>query len=266
MPGSKISRRAMTKGAAALAATGVAGRAAADLTPLRVGAALPDPPFELTTANGPAGFDIDLMRLIAQSLQRTWHLVPYTGSNFNGIFAGLDTGLYDCVASGTTITPARQKVADFCAPYALSGQSLVVDVARHPDVRTIDDLRGLTIGVQQGNTSEPVADRLVAEGRAAHVRVYAYDAIDTALDDLTNGRCDAFMKLAPVMHWLTRDRPNLKVVQTRITRELLGVCVRRGDSQLRDQIDRAQQELRDNGALERLVERWLGDGATIPPI
>ena len=97
----------------------------------------------------------------------------------------------------------------------LSGQSLVVDVTRHPNVRSVDDLRGLVIGVQQGNTSQPVADRLVAEGRAARVRVYPYDAINTALDDLSNGGCDAFMKLAPVMHWLTRDRPKLKVVADR---------------------------------------------------
>lgn len=259
-------RRALIQGAAAWAVAGAPRAARAQLKPLRVGSALPNPPFELMTANGPDGFDIELMRLIAEDIGRTWQLVPYTGSDFNGIFAGLDTGAYDCVASGTTVTSNRQQVADFCAPYALSGQSLTVDVTRHPHVRSIDDLRGLTIGVQQGNTSEPVADRLVAEGRAARVRVYPYDAITTALDELSNGGCDAFMKLAPVMHWLTRDRPKLKVVQTGITRELLGVCVRKGDAELRDAIDDAQQALRDNGTLERLVERWLGRGATIAPI
>ena len=91
---------------------------------LRVGAALPDPPFELLTKQGPAGFDIALMQRIAEKLGRTWQLVRYGGSDFNGIFAGLDDGSYDCVASGTTITPGRQQVADFCAPYAVSGQSL----------------------------------------------------------------------------------------------------------------------------------------------
>ena len=78
---------------------------------LRVGAALPDPPFELTGADGPEGFDIELMQLIAQAMGRTWQLVPYTGSDFNGIFAGLDSGAYDCVASGTTITSQRQQAA-----------------------------------------------------------------------------------------------------------------------------------------------------------
>ncbi len=85
----------------------------------------------------------------------------------------------------------------------------------------IADLKGLVIGVQQGNTSQPVADKLVAEHRAARVRVYAYDEIEKALDDLTTGGCVAFMKLAPVTQWFVRDRPKLKVVETGITRERL---------------------------------------------
>src|SRR5579885_3438991 len=115
---------------------------------LRVGAALPDPPFEFMTKDGPSGFDIALMQRIAAKLGRRWQLVRYEGADFNGIFAGLERGAYDCVASGTTITPERESVADFCAPYAISGQSLVVDTARHPNVRGLADLKGLVIGVQ----------------------------------------------------------------------------------------------------------------------
>jgi polar amino acid transport system substrate-binding protein len=204
------------------------------------------------------------MQHIAGKLGRTWRLVPYTGGDFNGIFAGLNTGTYDCVASGTTITPAREKVADFCAPYAVSSQSLVVDAARHPRVRGIDDLAGLVIGVQHGNTSEPVAQKLVADHRAARVRVYAYHEIEKALDDLSAGGCDAFMKLAPVTAWLVRDRPKLKVVQVGITTERLGICVRKGDTALRVAIDKAQAELAADGTLPALVKKWLGAGAHPP--
>jgi ABC-type amino acid transport substrate-binding protein len=241
-----------------VADTGGHGAATA---PLRVGAALPDPPFEFMTGSGPAGFDIALMQLIARKIGREWQLVSYEGANFNGIFAGLDAGTYDCNATGTTITPDRERVADFCAPYAISGQSLVVDPHRHPHVRGIDDLKGLVIGVQQGNTSQPVADRLVAEHRAARVRVYAYNDIGQALDDLSTVGCDAFMKLAPVTEWFVRDRPKLKVVQTGITRERLGVCVRKGNTALRDAINEAQTALTQDGALPALVRQWLGSGA-----
>src|ERR1700761_9124309 len=112
---------------------------------LKVGAAFPDPPFELMTKEGPAGFDITLMQRIAEKLGRKWQLVPYTGADFNGIFAGLGDGSYDCIASGTTITPGRQALVDFCTPYAVSGQSLVVDTTRHPNVHGIADLTSLVI-------------------------------------------------------------------------------------------------------------------------
>jgi polar amino acid transport system substrate-binding protein len=214
------------------------------------------------TENGPAGFDIMLMRRIAEILGREWQLIPYEGSDFNGIFAGLDDGRYDCVASGTTITPGRQKIADFCAPYVISGQSLVVDVRRRPNVHGIADLNGLVIGVQQGNTSQSVADKLAAQHRVARVRVYAYDQIEKALNDLTSGYCDAFMKLAPVTAWFVRGRPRLRVVETGITLERLGICVRRGNSPLRNAISKAQAKLKADGSLAALIKHWLGSGAT----
>src|SRR5580658_6892811 len=104
-----------------LLATGVLGARIARTAPLlKAGAALPDPPFEFMTGEGPVGFDISLMQQIATKLDREWRLVPYKGADFNGIFAGLDSGAYDCIASGTTVTPGRQSIADFCAPYVIS--------------------------------------------------------------------------------------------------------------------------------------------------
>jgi polar amino acid transport system substrate-binding protein len=199
-----MTRRDLVTALPAVAAAGAASGTARAATTLKVGAALPDPPFEFVGPAGPSGFDIALMQRIAAKLGLVWQLVRYEGADFNGIFAGLDSGAYDCVASGTTITPAREKIADFSAPYAVSGQSLVVDTTRHPHVRGIDNLVGLVIGVQHGNTSEPVAEKLVAEHRAARVRVYAYNEIEQALDDLSTGGCDAFMKLAPVTAWYVR--------------------------------------------------------------
>jgi polar amino acid transport system substrate-binding protein len=259
-----MTRRDLHAASAGVAAAGAASGIAAGATTLKVGAALPDPPFEFVGPAGPSGFDIALMRRIAGKLGCVWQLVRYEAGDFNGIFGGLDSGAYDCVASGTTITTEREKIADFCAPYAVSGQSLVVDATRHPQVQGIDNLKGLVIGVQHGNTSEPVAEKLVAEHSATRVRVYAYNEIEQALDDLSTGGCDAFMKLAPVTAWFVRDRPKLKVVQVGITTERLGISVRKGDTALREAIDKAQAELMADGTLAKLVTEWLGEGAHLP--
>lgn len=224
---------------------------------LRVASALPDPPFELMDGNTPTGFDVELMQAVCHDLGFQWQLTRYTGGDFNHIFDGLANGSWDCVASGTTITPERQKVAMFCAPYLESGQSLVCNVEKTPRVHSVDDLRGMIIAVQHGNTSEPVAHRLKAEGRVADVRTYAYHDIDKMLDDLEAGRIGAVMKLAPVMHWLTRSRPALRVVQEKITDERLGVAVGLGNDELRQAIDDAQERLRASGTLNHLVRKWL---------
>jgi len=223
---------------------------------LRVGAAYPDPPFNGMPND--TGLDIDLMTAIAEKLGATVQFVLYEGADFNGIFDGLGRD-YDCIAAGTTVTAERERLARFLPPYLISGQSLAVDTKRLPHVRSIDDLAGLTIGAQRGNTSLPIAERLVAEGRAAAVRVYDYGTIRTALADLTTGACDAFMKLAPVLTELVRPIPAVEVVQKGITVEPIAIAVALDDQRLLDRLGTAQDELERDGTLQRLRRKWLGN-------
>jgi polar amino acid transport system substrate-binding protein len=227
---------------------------------LRVGAAFPDPPFNGMPDGG--GLDVDLMTEIAKVLGMDVEFVPYEGADFNGIFDLLDSGAYDCVTAGTTVTPERERKAAFVAPYLISGQSLAVDTNRLPHVHCVDDLAGLTIGVQQGNTSQPIANRLVEQGKAARVRVYDYGGIRTALTDLTTGECDAFMKLAPVLTELVKAVPGVDVVQRGISTEDIAIAVRLTDQRLLSRITVAQAQLEDNGTLQRIRRKWLGNPYT----
>jgi ABC-type amino acid transport substrate-binding protein len=222
---------------------------------LRVGAALPDPPFEVAGA-APAGFDIAFMQAVAGELGLRWRLARFAGADFNAIFDGLADGSWDCVASGATVTAERERVARFCAPYLRSGQGLACNVERTPEARSVDDLRGLVLGVQDGNTSEPVARQLRAEGRVGAVRVYPYHAIGAMLDDLEAGRLGAVMKLAPVLRWLTRGRPALAVVQDGLTDERIAVAVGPANAALSDAIDAAQARLAARGTLAELAHEW----------
>jgi polar amino acid transport system substrate-binding protein len=204
------------------------------------------------------GLDIDLMTEIAKALGATVEFVPYAGTDFNGIFDGLGTA-YDCVTAGTTATPEREKKAAFIPPYLISGQSLAVDTTRLPHVKSVDDLNGLTIGVQQGNTSQPIANRLVADGKAKTVRTYDYGTIRTALTDLTNGACDAFMKLGPVLTELVKPIAGVEVVQRGISVENIAIAVPLDDQALLGRITVAQAELEDDGTLPKLRQKWLGN-------
>ncbi|WP_094286618.1 ABC transporter substrate-binding protein [Mycobacterium lehmannii] len=227
---------------------------------LRVGVAEPDPPFNSTRegTHDDGGLDIDLMHALGEKVGATVEFILYSGADFDGIFDGIGSK-YDCVAAGTTVTPEREKKAAFLPPYLISGQALAVDTRRLPRVTSVEDLEGLTIGVQQGNTSQPIAERLVADGKAGGVRLYGYGAIHDALADLSTGGCDAIMKLAPVLTELVRPLPGVEVVQRGITVEDIAVAVGRGDQALLGRLTVAQAELEADGTLQAIRRKWLGN-------
>lgn len=224
---------------------------------LRVGVAFPNPPFNAMP--GRSGLDIDVMTALADALGDSADFIAYDGADFDGIFDRLAAGDYDCVIAGTTVTPERERKAAFLPPYVISGQGLAVDTARLPDVRSVDDLAGLTIGVQRGNTSESIAERLVAEGRAARVRVYDYGAVSIAIADLVTGGCDAVMKLAPALAELVKEVPGVEVVQRNLSVEDIAIAVNPADQQLLARLQVAQAELEESGTLQRIRRRWLGN-------
>ncbi len=224
---------------------------------LVVASAYPDPPFDLVENGSPGGFDIALMHAIATQLGLFLQPVRYTGDDFNGIFDGLAKGQYDAVISGTTITPERANIVLFSQPYAEFDQGIAVNRELTPNAAAVSDLRGLTAGIQSGNTSDLVARRLVAEGAIAGIRYYPYHGIATALDDLAAGRIGLVIKLHPVIAWLVKDRPRLKVALAVRTHERLGIAFAKTNAALRDAVDRTLTMLRANGELARLAAHWF---------
>ncbi|MCZ0727211.1 ABC transporter substrate-binding protein [Mycolicibacterium iranicum] len=227
------------------------------MSDLRVGVAYPDPPFNAMPNHG--GLDIDVMTALARAIGVEVEFVAYDGADFDGIFDRLAAGDYDCVISGITVTSERQRRAAFLPPYVISGQGLAVDTSRLPAVRSVDDLAGLTIGVQRGNTSESVAHQLVADGKAARVRIYDYGAISTAVADLVTGGCDAVMKLAPVLTELVKAVPGVEVVQRGLSIEEIALAVNPADQQLLARLRVAQAELEASGEFQRIRRGWLGN-------
>ena len=221
---------------------------------LTVMSAFPDPPFEVAPD---AGFDAALMQRICSSLGLQWRLVHYTGKDFNDIFKGLGVSI-DAVISGTTITPARQQAAAFCAPYLEFNQGVVVNTLRHPNVHAVDDMHGFTVGVQTGNTSDIVAQSLKSQGILTGIHYYDYSAIGEALDDLESGQIDAVIKLHPVLTALIRGRHGLAVACEVATHERIAIAVARENPQLRAAIDDAQAEVLADPWFAATYATWFG--------
>ena len=226
---------------------------------LRVASAFPDPPFELAAGGERTGFDVELMRSICDDLGLTLRPVPYTGDDFDGIFAGLEHGSYDAVISGTTITPERERVALFSKPYLQFDQGLAVNVRRNPRIKSSHDLHGLVVGIQVGNTSDIVVRKLLARGAIGDIKYYPYHGILTALDDLSAGRIGALIKLFPVISWLVKDRGELAVIEQIPTHEKLGIAFARANTALCQAVNESLEGIKKSGKFEALRSRWFDE-------
>ena len=224
---------------------------------LIVASAYPDPPFDIVENGAESGFDIELMRAICRQLGVTLRPVRYSGDDFNGIFDGLAKRSYDAVISGTTITPERSARVRFSQAYLEFNQGVAVNRRLTPSVASTADLRGLTAGIQSGNTSDYVARRLQAEGAIAGIKYYPYHGIAAVLDDLEAGRIGLVIKLFPVISWLVKERAQLAVALQVPTHEKLGIAFAKDNEGLCDAVNRALATVRANGEFARLEARWF---------
>jgi polar amino acid transport system substrate-binding protein len=224
---------------------------------LTVGTSADFPPFEYVDENGNyAGFDIDLMNAIANQIG---YQVKWENADFAGLVASLQTGKYDAVISGMTITASRQEEVDFSDPYFRSDQAVVVQNT-NTTIKSKEDLADKKIGVQLGTTGEMLARQLVS----AKGQVFTYDSPDQAFLDLNTGRLDAVVNDLPVSGYFLVKNPSLplKIAFTIPTNEYYGIALKKGDTQLRDKINQALLQLKQNGKYTEIYKKWFG---TEPP-
>ena len=210
------------------------------------------PPMQFINENRElVGFDIDLMRLIAEE---AGFEVVFQNTAWDGIFAGLATGEYDAVISSVTITEERQETMDFSIPYINAGQVLIVR-QNQTGVTTLADLRGQSVGAQIGTTGA-----FEVQGTDG-VDLRTYDELGLAIEDLANGRIDGVVADTPIAADFVLQNENyrgrLQIVGEPFTDEYYGIAVRKGNSAILDRINAGLQAVLDSGRNIELEEKWL---------
>ena len=210
------------------------------------------PPFEFEKDGEPTGFDIDLMDEIGR---RAGFTPEYQNVTFDGIIGGLANNQYDVVISAMTITPERAKQIDFSDPYFNADQSLLVP--SDAGIGSVDDLGDATVGVQIGTTGEIKAKEFEEQGKITG-EVRTFDTIEDAFAALNNGQLDAIINDLPV----SQDEVNgsdgaLEIVEVIATGEQYGIALPKG-SDMRQDVNEALQEIKDDGTYEEIYKKWIG--------
>jgi polar amino acid transport system substrate-binding protein len=211
------------------------------------------PPFENVENGEVVGFDVDLMMEIGE---RLGYEVEFKSYKFDGLIAGVQAGTeFDMAASAMTITEERAKEVAFSDPYINSNQSLAV--SNDSSIMTTADLKeGDRVGVQSGTTGEKWArDNLEANG----ITVAVYDDILTAFGALSAGDVATVINDLPISQDVVKDPArNAKVVEEIETNEQYGFAFNQDDVALREAINGALAEIKEDGTYEEIYTTWFG--------
>ena len=225
---------------------------------LIVASDIPYPPFEMGDPPDYEGFDIDLINEIATRLDLETEIKDLP---FDALLLGQGSGRYDVAIAATTSSgadgKAREKKVDFSDPYFRATQSLLV--RKDGDIKSIDDVTSDTIiGAQDTTTGENFA----SDTTDADVR--PFQEIDDAYQALENGQVDAVMNDLPSTDSVAKDNPDLEVAQVFETGEDYGIIFAEDQDPLRERINEVLQEIKDDGTLNELYQKWFKEDAPAP--
>jgi len=215
---------------------------------LTIGSDIPYPPFEQGKPPDYKGFDVELMDAIAEKL----NLDPkWADTSFGTIFADLQAGKFDIVASATTITPGRSKRVLFSDPYFDSDQALTVQEGS--SIQSIDDITSSsTVAVQEGTTGQEYAEQ------HTDATLQKYPGGVPAFQAVANGQADASLQDLPVSSDATNKFP-LEVVETLPTGEQYGFPTQKTNTALADAVNGALKDVIADGTYEEIYKKWFND-------
>ena len=206
------------------------------------------PPYEMTTDSGEfEGIDIETAQAIADKLGLELQI---DDMDFDAALLAVQQGKSDMFMACFTVTDERQNVMDFTDSYATGIQSIIVK--EDSDIASVDDLAGKKIGTQRGTTGY-----LYCSDDFGDENVVAYDDGLTAVQMLNNGQVDCVViDNAPAKEFIAAN-PGLKLLDTAYVEESYAIGIGKGNTELKDAINTALEELKADGTLQAIVDKYI---------
>ena len=201
------------------------------------------------------GYDVDFAKALAKSLGVKLELVATNPANRIPL---LQSGKADLIVADITITPERAQVIDFSTPYFVTGQQFLVP-AKSPD--KLDDYSRARIGAVKGTTGEQALHQ-----RFPQSRVLSYDDIPLALTALRNGNVQAITQDSTILAGLLAqpDKADFKILPDLLSKEEIGVGVKKGETALLKAVNDELVTLEKNGQAAKIYDVWFGPGTPAP--
>ena len=213
------------------------------------------PPYEYVDGEECKGIDIEIAQAIADAMGKK---LEVDDIDFDSIIPAITTGKADMALAGMTVTDERKENVDFSDSYATGVQ--VIIVPEDSDITDPDDLANdKMIGVQQGTTGHiycsdtpgKTVDLLVS-----HVNRLS-ERTQSAIQALQTGKVDAVVIDNEPAKAFVAENPGLKILDTEYVTEDYAIAVKKGNTELLDQINETLAKLKADGTLQSIIDKYI---------
>lgn len=207
------------------------------------------PPFEYMEGEVATGYDIDMIKAIAEKAGFQIEIVP---TQFASVITEVLNDKNAIGVSGISITDERKESVAFSEGYINAG----LIVVQHNDAgfATVDDLKGKKIGVQLGTTSDLAAVEITGIDNTAQ-----YNTFIDAMKDLQGNKIDAVIVDKPVGLAIMAELndASLTIVDMGLQADWYGIEVNKGNADLLKKIDKALADLKAEGFFDTLDAKYF---------
>jgi PAS domain S-box-containing protein len=208
------------------------------------------PPYEFLENGKPTGFDIELMRAVAEVMGFD---VEFRLGPWNKVRQDLEQGRVNVLA-GMYYSADRSRLVDFSVPHTMVTSGIFV--RRDSPIRSYADIQGKEIIVQEGDI---IHDSLRRNGLAS--RIVAVPDVAQVLKLLASGKHDCAVMPSRLQgeYYVKAFRlANLKFINSELPQLRYCFAVRKGDQDLLYKIDEGLKILKFSGKYRDIYERWFG--------
>jgi polar amino acid transport system substrate-binding protein len=211
---------------------------------------LPYEPFQFEDGGKVVGFDVEMIDLVAKSLNATQDIVD---TPFEGIQSGedLNIGKCDVAAAAMTITDTRKQNFDFSDPYFDATQALLVKTGSGID--DASKLAGKKLGVQNSTTGQQYAEKNIPGAE-----LVVFDDLGLLTQAAKSGQVDAAINdNGPLLDFVKKN-PDMAVTKQFDTGEQYGYGVKKGNTAMAKAVNDAIAKAKADGTYNTIYEKWFG--------
>ena len=203
------------------------------------------------------GFDLELAAEVAKRMKMELVLQPIA---WDAKDMELDSGNIDCVWNGFTMNN-REDLYTWSDAYMKNSQVFVVK--KDSGIKTFADLAGKVVTVQVDSSAEGVLaeEEALVKSFKEYIKTADYN---TAFMDLESGGVDAIATDVIVANYQIEGRQaDFIVLEQNLAEEEYGVGFLKGNTEMRDKVQKALEDMAKDGTMAEISEKWFGEDVTI---